>query len=410
MTVTIDTVPGVPIEPPGVGSGAEPVALGGRPSAAGNWVINVRNADLDLVGEVEDYQLVDLLPRYNDIGTWVLDVDVDANPTLADELLAPGAGIVAVRGDRTIISGPARRWELTKNADEHRLIVGGFSDEYWLGARVVSPEPATSSPPYATSAYDVRSGVASTILAEYVDVNAGPSAIAPRRVRGLTIGGDPLVGGTVNGRGRWQQLLALLQDLATAAGIGFRVLQSGGELLFQTFEPVDHTDDVVLSAELGTLAAHRLTLEIPETDYVYVGGGGEETARVIREIADNDVVAQYWRTEAFRDARDTTDTTELDQRGAEHLADHAAKYTIEATPADQSQLAYLTHYDLGDQITTVVNDVAYTEVVRAARITFTPDDDGAVKVTVGTPGPTTALRILAAQRRLARQIRNLERR
>ncbi|WP_281275503.1 Gp37-like protein [Saccharothrix australiensis] len=81
--------------------------------------------------------------------------------------------------------------------------------------------------------------------------------VAPR-VPGLQIAADPVAGTTVTGRGRWQQLLPFLQDLAIAGGdIGFRVRQDGAALVFEVFRPRDLSSRIKLSTELGTLARYE---------------------------------------------------------------------------------------------------------------------------------------------------------
>lgn len=380
------------------------------------YALYARDASLARVAQIGDYQRAELVLRFNAPGTWLLDMDARASG--ASELLQDGAGLVVVRDDASVVlSGPVTRRERNQENEQNRLLVAGADDNAWLERRLASPQPSTSAPPYNSQAYDVRTGQASTILRQYVDVNIGPSALSVRRITGLTLAADPALGSTVTGQGRWQPLLELLQELALAGGgLGFRLRQSGSDLEFSVYQPADRTASVKFSFELGNLAALKWSEEAAETNYVFCGGGGEGTSRTIREGQDSTSIVEWGRVESFRDRRDTTDSGQLDQAITEELERGAGPTGLSIVPIDLPQMAYGTHYDLGDRVTAVVDGEPIQEVIRELKILLTPAEGVQVIPTIASParGPSLSLfdrlrrndRLHQAERRLT----NLERR
>lgn len=374
------------------------------------WTIYVRDPALSRVGQLDDFQKLDVILRFNDVGTWSLTMDGRA--PLANLVGTAGYGIDVVRDDTTVVmSGPVRHRSYTRDGDELTLTVSGVDDNVWLKRRLAHPQPATAIPPYSSQEYDVRTGVASTVLRAYVDVNAGAGALAPRRVTGLTVDTDPVIGSTVTGRARWQELLALLQELAIAGGnLGFRVRKSGTSLLFQVYQPTDHTDTVVLSTEMGNVYGYTYESEVSSANYLYVGGGGEGTARTIQEGSDSGDVIEWGRIEAFTDQRDTTSTTELSQEITKALAESAGKTGLTVNPVDIDGTQFLVDYTLGDRVTYVVDGVSSTEVIREVQVSLTPDGPQQTVPTLSSPGRSDVLRLFSRLRSAEARIQDLERR
>jgi hypothetical protein len=374
-----------------------------------DWVVYARDATLTAVAQIADYQRLAAVLRFNDVDSWVLDMDAQAPG--ASSLMRDGAGIVAVLGSTVVLSGPVTGRERVFDDKQNRLKVTGAGDAVWLTRHEAHPQPATPAPPYNVQGYDVRTGVASTILRQYVDVNVGPSALATRAVPGLTLAADPVLGTSVTGRARWQPLLELLQLLAIAGGsLGFRLQQSGAGISFSVYAPTDRTASVIFSTDLRNLAAFAWSEQAPEANYVYVGGGGEDTARTIYEGLDSASIARWGRVETFRDRRDTTVAAELAQAATDELSQAAGPVSLEMTPIDLSQMSYLTHYTLGDKVTVVMDGVAVQQLIREVSIALTPDDGAVVVPTIGTPGRQEILGLFDRLRDAESRLTQLERR
>lgn len=390
-----------------------------------NYALYVRDADRRTMAEVDHFTRLDLELRFNEVGTWAIDVPPGGD---AARRLAPGAGLIVVRDGETLLSGPVRAQRRSWSDERSLATFSGPDDAVYLRDRLAYPVP--SGPPYAAAEADVRTGVASTVMRAYVDANAGPGANPERRVRGLALGTDPLIGTSGTWRARFVGLLELLQSIAVAAGdLGFRVVQAGTDLEFQVYQPVDRTRTAIFSPKLGTLRAFEYAVEPPELNYVIVGGGGEGTARLFVERGDPDSIVEWDRIESFRDRRDTTASDELSLTADEELTERAVKTSLSVTPLDTDGLAFGTGYGLGDRVTVVITretsivDPALEtltemqDVIRGIHITLTPDGAETVQPIVGTPdGPDPSpdlgavRQILQGQRRLDERMSRLERR
>jgi hypothetical protein len=374
------------------------------------WTIYVRNPLLQREGELDDYQQLEAVKRLNQVGAWVLDLNVSVDKALL--LTQPGWGIEVVRtSDGThVLSGPMTDVKREHDEKANTIRVSGVDDLIHLKDRDARPQPATASPPYSVSEHDVRTGVASTIIRQYVDVNAGPGAIAGRQVLGLSLASDPLTGSSVTGRARWQNLLSLLEELALkGGGLAFDVQQSGSGLSFVVWAPNDRSSTVKFSLELGNLASYTYSLAAPEATYIVCGGGGEGTARTIREgQSSGDAAAWGRRIEKFVDRRDTTDTTELDQEITKTLDESQATTTFSFIPVDLPGMTYLDDYNLGDRVSAVIDDTV-TELIREVKILANP---GTTRITpsVGTPTLRDTSKLFQRLRRNDKRLNNLERR
>lgn len=362
-----------------------------------------RDSDLSLLGEISDYQSLTMVPRFNKPGAWEIDVNASSS---AAELLTWGNGIVVKRDGAAFFSGPVtslqRKWTPTGD----RLTISGADDVVCLERRLAYPEaPALTT---ATSAYDARTGVASTVMRDYVDANVGASADSTRRVAGLDVEAvDPLLGSSVTGLGRFQALDELLRELALAGGdLGFRIVQNGAGLEFQVYDPADRTATVIFSADLGTLAAYDYSEDGPEANYVVVGGAGEGAARAFSSGGDGASIARYGRIESFVDKRDTGDTGQLDQARDEALTQNAEQTSLSATPVDTGAFRFGADYGLGDRVTVMVDGAALQDVVREVSVTLDPTKGLSVVPVIGTPG-TTNPGVPAIFNRLARLERRL---
>lgn len=379
-----------------------------------DWKLYARDAALSLQAQIDDYQFFDAVVRFNDVGTWVLDMDASVKG--ASILQQDGAGIVLTRDDTTVLSGPVslRERDFGGDPDRNRLKLKGFSDDVWLSRRLAHPQPATSAPPYNSQAYDVRTGTCSTILRQYVDVNLGPSALGVRQVPGLVLGTDPGIGSSVTGRARWDPLLPFLQSLALVGGdIGFNVQQVGSGLQFNVFQPATRAVAVTFSTDIGNLSAFDWSEEAPRANYVFCGGSGTDTSRIIQEGLDSGSIVRWGRIEEFRDRRDTSVSSELAQTISQELLNNQGAVTFAVSPIDLPQMTYLTHYGLGDVVTAIYDGVSVTNTIREVHITLGQPGGtgGAARIIpmIGTPARNDLLKFFDQIRRVQSRLVTLER-
>jgi hypothetical protein len=380
------------------------------------------NVSLQIEAELPMPDFLECYPRFNDVGRWRLLAPLSGK--IADTL-KKGKGIVIARDENVILSGGVhyRRAVISFNesGDLQKYVeVSGPDDQFYLASRLASPVP--SGPPYTAAAYDIRTGVASTIMRQYVDYNIGPSATAARRKTGLTLAADPAIGLSVKDSARFIPLIELLRRLALAGGdLGFRIVQSlsAAQITFSIYAPVDRTDSAAFSLLAGTLREQEYAQQGGQGNYVIVGGSGEGTARTFHEEGDSTAILEYERIEFFRDRRDTADAGELNQTAEEELSRNAERFVLNITPVDAGTLVYPTGYNLGDRVSVDLIkesspnvfevDFTYEDIVREIAIVLDADKGETIKPVVGTPESRAEV-FGRREREIERRLAGLERR
>lgn len=406
-----------------VGSGGAPgITL---PARSGIWLesvppvpesptyrVFIRGDDYERVGELTDWSTFDCLPVFNAVGNWTLEA---SSLSLEAALLTRTGGIIVTRElygiERTIFSGPVS--ELTWTANTIRA--SGPSDEERLEAPAL---PDTLGPPY-TQEYDVRTGAASSVMISLVQANLQVGFCrADRGIPQATWSAPtPPIGGTVTSRGRFQSILAILQEIAAtpiAGGLGFSVLQSdtvANSIEFKIYQPIDRSSDAKFGIDLGTASDFEDTWSAPEANYLYVlMGDGLGENRSVLEDGDAASIAEVGRQiERVIDIRDVTDPSEGNQRLAEALAGAISIRRSAIVPFDTPSLQYGQDYELGDLVTVVTPGGERVEIIREVEISLGPD--GAVITPIvgrgdGTEGERIASHIAAVQDRLGNIERN----
>jgi hypothetical protein len=401
--------------------------------------IYIRDSNFKRIGEITDFNKLELIPRFNAVGAFVLDIPTDC--AAARELIKPKYGIIVKKDGRAILSGnvTSRKRSFSASGDTMTLI--GKDDNNFLAGSLSYPVPAGN---FSLADYDVRTGKAETIMKQYVDYNVGQNALSERRI--LALEADKGLGNTVTGRARFHSLIDILTSLAlTGGGLGFRVVQVDDALEFQVYQPTDKTRSAFFSPLLGNLSSFEYSNDNPESNFVIVGGGGEGKARIIRQKSDNASITNYGRFESFVDQRNTSDDAELNQSLDEELAGKAEQNSFNFVPIDTPQLAFGRDYGLGDKVSVVLtqpNEVIEKEtlyyfisayqtvtveservrkiqekldviqdIVREVKISITPDGES-ISPVVGTSDSNNnaILGIFDKMKKITKRISNLERR
>lgn len=355
-------------------------------------VLEVRNPSLERIGQITPKDLVGatFVIRFNNVGAW--SIRLPYGHALGEQLRQPGYGLVLTGpNSQTLISGPTLSASLTQTQDniEGDWEIRGVSDDVFLAERLAYPTPSTADVTAQTSGYDIRTGVAETVIKEYVDVNMGPTAPSERRISNLTIEADQGRGETVYANARFDTIQDLVYDLAQVGGLGYVITQSGANLEFSIFEPVDRSDLVRMDIQNRKLSSSVYSYGTAQVTRAIVGGKGEVEHRqfVERTTADSLAAESTWgrRVEVFKDARQAESTNELNTAGDELLVD-LGKTIVEMSvnPSSDQTMVYGTDWGLGDRVTIVANDVETTAVVTEVGISI-GSDGVRVGATVGTP-------------------------
>ena len=201
-----------------------------------------------------------------------------------------------------------------------------------------------------------------------------------------------------------KNLLAVLQAMAKAGGLGFRVFADPTEqcLIFEVYEGLDRTEQqeqnerVIFSDEYHNIEKPRYQEdETQYKNYAIVCGEGEGAARTIVEV---DRTNGEDRRELLVDARDLQRGEQtaaqyaavLRQRGADKLDEHRRVQSFEVGIKSSSQFRYMEDWNLGDIVTGkqtawgVAMDQRITEIEEVYE-----NDAMTVTPTMGNPAPET---------------------
>jgi hypothetical protein len=361
-------------------------------------LVEVRKPDGTREGQIAN-EFLDLTfsPVFNNVGSW--ELNLPAEHALVPTLKLPGSGVIITFEGR-VISGPMRTAELVQKADDPKGTwkFTGMTDEIELAAKGILPNPA-QEPNAQTSAYDVRSGVGETVFKDLVNLNAGPGALLRRRA--LTIATNLFRGNTVSSSARFANLLEHLADRAVTANLGFTVAQTGATKVFDVYVPTDRSQYIRMDILNDGLEESGWGFSAPSATEVWVGGGGEGVARIIRKVTSTaaDAEASLWkiRFESFLDQRQTTVTTELDQAGQEVLTEKGSTVrTIKVTPSTSPSMQVGRDWWLGDLVTVTVD--GQDPVARVTQIGIKVNRDGmVVQAVVGDPQGFTFESLLVAK-------------
>lgn len=368
----------------------------------------VQDSALVRQGAVDDVVTGELRKRWNAPGAFQLELD-GANPALS-LLATAGARVEVTRDGTTVLAGPVSMLRRVRTPQRSSVFVAGPDDLGLLWERVAHPQPGTASPPWSSTAEDVRTGTLSTILRQFVDYNAAPSAVTAREVPHLALGTDPVTGASTTLRARYQTLGEFVAAAATAAALRIDVACTPAtSLTFEVAACADKTGSVQFSEAFGNLAGYTYELAAPTATTVYVGGQGEGTARTFRVQTDSAAESAWRRVEALVDRRDLSVSAELDAAGLEALAEMGARTSLSITPIETESVAWPVDYQVGDLVAVVVDGGQITD--RVSEVVVTLDRYGArASATVGALKPAGIPSLFSRLRTLGGRLTQLERR
>ena len=323
----------------------------------------IRPEDLDLTATI----------AFNGVGSWTIALATDHPMTKL--LLTPGSGIIVSTKEDTLFSGPALGPELSASSTDPAgtLTISGITDDILLADRLAYPQPSNVDPTKQTEAHDVRKGVAETIMRQYVSWNCGPSAPTGRQDPYLTLASDEARGPVLTKSARFPALIDLVNEIAAAGNLGWRVIQRGSGRVFEVYSITDRTARIRLDLKNNTLSSEKVTVTPPSATRVLVAGQGEEVDRRFYE-GTNDIskaAEAEWgrRIEVFVDQRQSDDTNEYVQKANEVLADKGSTLVaVELVPMDNSTMVFGKDWNIGDLVATDTRFGSYSAVVSSAAI------------------------------------------
>lgn len=381
----------------------------------------VTDQDLNVLGDPLD-GWTNLTVTRNDNAPDSGQLDLVARPeTMA--LLQPGTRLVVMRDDKIWTAGPMEvpeEWELGIGGDQGgqdvpepgEVAVSFSSDDAVVAGRRTYPDPTlVASSASQPTAYTSTAG-AETILRDLVNRNAGPGALAARRVPGLVLGAAAGAGTTTSVTTRFEGLGDVLRSVALAGGdLAFGTRQVGNQIQWRVWARRDLTSMVRFSFDLNNLRYLKFKMSAPTATTAIVGGSGEGTARTIVEVTDTAAEAAWWRVETFVDSSGVADngTGELTKAGQEALAGGAQPIQLSTVTVDTGDLQAGRDFEVTDLVAVQLpTGLQVAQYVRSDTLTATPDGGELVTCVIGTPDAGTDRATDLVLRELAVRLGRLE--
>lgn len=372
-----------------------------------------------LEGEVAEYETLDFAPTLNAVGSWALDLSYASDQAALFER------------DRLATDdwrGRRSTWTVVPHlsADDEsgqpQIEVTGVGALAWLGRELAWPDPTAdinSQPVLSDTDPAPYKGPAETVICQLVAQNlrdrAGVNIVVPTSLgRGSTVTARPV----------FDNLLELVTNLANLGGLRVDVglvnvgddNSTRGNLTLLIDVPEDHTRDVLLTEDAGTLEAWDQVETEPTATMAVVAGGGTGGVDRVRQIVttpESEAAAAEWggHRVVFVDGPSSFDPDELRQAGEQALLDGAATRTLALTSAEsEGQLAFYDFY-VGDKATgQLTTGATVQDAITAIEVSISTDDGIDVRPTFGNPNATDATLDLADQMVAAkRAIRGLQR-
>lgn len=394
------------------------------------WRVYIRDPQLRRVGLLEDYTSLTLTQRFNDVSTFQLVMS--GRSGWAQTFGQAGYGIQVYRGSALVTSGSWSKFGYIWDENTDEVTISGGDDTVWMKYRLAHPQP-TSTPDgtggvFTTVLEDSPSAMAaSELIAYYGRRNVGSLADAARKIATSTSVPSPY-GASLTQRARWQNLLTLCQEIATAGAVdgiepGFRIVNTGGTFILRVYQPVDRSASVKFSPALGNVRRIEYEGTAPEVTVAYVGDQGEGTGRhyLVRSSSE---LGAWGRREAELvnanfDPSSLTLFTDMSVEASKALVDKGFKHSLSVTPIDLPGMQYGIDYSVGDKVAAVINGLgpgqaltphgSVSDVLREATIKITADG-AEVAATVGSNGVgLRQLKIFDRLRNLATRVTNVER-
>lgn len=219
--------------------------------------------------------------------------------------------------------------------------------------------------PPAGSENSNKQGVAETIAKEFVDEQQVNPVDTTRVMPGLTVEANAATGEPAEYSARYTNLFTVVSRIAEQGALDFGIVGGAvpGTFEFQmrhiwgldrNVENIDGNPPTIFDMGFGNMSIPIFSKNFSEqVTFVYVGGAGQGTGRLITEVTDTITVAlSPWnRREAFVNASQENTLGGLWTHGKSYLNEHSSppsfNFKILQTPGTR----WLEDWELGDIVT-----------------------------------------------------------
>lgn len=225
----------------------------------------------------------------------------------------------------------------------------------------------------ANTPFTLKGGPAETVMKEYVEENAGPSALfvngraADGALSGFTVEPSARQGIDWAGQRSWQNLLDLLQEISAAGSVDYDVVRtdvpnSGAATFeFRCYYPqlgTDRSTTVQFATQFGNMLSPYYTLSrTEEYNRVVVLGAGQDSARRIYVAESAYTADSPWNTiEKSQDARQEDTLSALIAAADAALATGQPQEQFTFQVLQTAAYQYGRDYFLGDIVSAAFDD------------------------------------------------------
>lgn len=365
--------------------------------------IRVLSRNMDILGEIDDYESMFFTRSWHGIGS--IELRINRYKKYADTLLKNNLILVGRDLNKVFII-KHREIELDKQGKAtENWTVKGYALKTIIAQRITLPPSHT--------AYDNKSGSYETVMKHYVNNHLVNPVDIKRKITNLIIAPDQQRGGYISYSSRFKNVAEEQSTLSLSSGLGWDVLLDldNKRFVFDVFAGRDLTQSqssnppVIFSPQFDSIETMSFAQsELNYKNVAYVAGLGEGVERRVVEIGD---FAGLDRHELFIDARDVAETDDegnlipeeqiiqsLIDRGQQKLKEMMQEEYLEGQILTKSPFVYEKDYDLGDIVTIQNLDWGVTLDARITEIKEIYEPSGfKLEATFGNNKPTLIQKI-----------------
>ena len=268
------------------------------------------------------------------------------------------------------------------------LTLYGTGYTHLLKRRIIIPPAEQES--------SVKTGVAETVIKDFVTDQAISPTDATRIIDGLANETDAGAGGTAEYSARYTNLFTAVSRCAEQGSVDFGITKDTtvGTFLLQVRE-LWGTDRRVgnstgIAPTIFDVTLNNMIIPISSTsgdgevNHVYVGGQGQGVDRTVAEYSDAtaEAISPWNRHEAFVDARSESTADGLETRGTAYLEAHKVVTTLSFNIQQTLGTRWLRNWELGDIVTARYASKTFTKKIVEVSVVVSAGETGSSMIEV----------------------------
>ncbi|QTD41541.1 siphovirus ReqiPepy6 Gp37-like family protein [Sporosarcina sp. Te-1] len=372
-----------------------------------NKPIRILTPDIEILGEISNYESLIFTRSWYGIGTLELRINRHKNYT---ETLQKGNIIIIGQETHKVFQILHREIELDQQGKvTENWHITAHELKTIVGRRLTIP-PANAS-------YDNKSGAVESVIKHYVERNLINPLDPRRKIPQLLVAPDLQRGPYIERQSRFKNLAEEIAELSLLSDVGWGIhvdydlqkwvfdIDIGKDISVNQ----DVNPPVIFSPQFGNIKdMHFVDSDLNYRNVALVAGEGEGFGRRVLEVGLSTGLERY---EVFVDARDVPEETDeedsmrrprpdidvirdLENRGYQSLAEMGQEMYLEGQIMTAGSFTYELDWDLGD-ITTIQNqDWGVTLDSRITEVTEVYEREGMkLSITLGQSRPTLMSKI-----------------